>query len=48
MTLFICQTESDYTHIKWAASRKKGPEGIFDRTVNFTIYWVYIILRLVC
>ena len=31
----------------WAASRKKGPYGIFDQNFYFSIFWMYIILRLV-
>ena len=32
---------------KWAASRKKGPYGIFYQNVYFSIFWIYIILRVV-
>ena len=32
----------------WAASRKKGPYGIFYKNVYFSFFWMNIILRLVC
>ena len=32
----------------WAVSREKRPKGNFDQNVYFSIFWMYIILRLIC
>ena len=34
--------------MKWAAPRKKGPKGNFEQNVYFSIFWMAIILRLIC
>ena len=31
----------------WAVSRKKGPNGIFYQIIDYYIFWMYIILRLI-